>query len=471
MIESGDGVGRRPREATSARGTGGALGSSGWALGVGLIGLCLRIAAVFVFSRFSLVGDSHSYDEMARRLLSGEAFTPVWPPGLPYYIAMFYRFLGEREIVAMASMLLWYVACAVILHALSVRVAGRRAAGVAVATLAVWPFAIYHSVFPLTHVPVATMLLAVALLLVHLTERPRTWMAAAAGVVLGWGVLVRPSALILAVGAPAVLASWRRNLRPASLVMLVGTVVVLTPWLIKAGGMTKRFVPINYASSRNLYLGNNPWTPLYKTWWFGSHLQEGDVPEAFIDVERRMGELPVHERSGAYRHLTTEHVINRPDLFLLRTVNRVRVYLAFDTYVGAVLSRYYSLPMALGLAVILLDAGIYICIMLSATVAMFLTVPLHLKRNRILILLLLALGYAVPYWFSFSHPTFHMPTVMLLLIPAAALVGWRAADTGTPRRALLLGVFRRRSFRIISAVFVCIQLEWVYVMASGLLRR
>ncbi len=450
----------------------GMIGSTRGALGAVVIGLVIRIAGLLYFLRFPMTGDGSSYDAMARQLLSGEAFGPVWPPGLPYYLTLFYRVLGERQVVAMASMLLWYLAFSVLLYLLCQRVAGRRAGGFALAVFAVWPTAIYHSIFPLTQLPVATLLVAAAILLVELLQRRRVWLAAAAGAVFGYCMLMRPSAAILAIGAPLVIAWRRRDLRPAALTMLAVAAVVITPWLIRAENMTGRFVPINYANSRNVYLGNNPWTPLYKTWWFGSHLEEGRVPEEFAAAERQMQELPLHQRDDVYRSRALEHILDNPGGFLLRTANRIRVYFSFDTYAGTVLTGYYGLPRIVGLGVILVDALIYICAMLASIAAIFLAKPLDLKKSSVIVLILLALGYAVPYWFSFSHPTYHLPTMPMFIVLAAALVARRLSGgrCGVWNHETIRSLFRRKAFLVCIIVFLYSQLEWAYVMATGLLR-
>jgi len=410
---------------------------------------------------------------MAQQLLSGEAFAPVWPPGLPGYLSLCYRVLGAHQVVAMGSMLVWYAAFAVLFYLLCARVAGRRAGGIALAVFAVWPTAIYHSVFPLTQLPVATLLVAAALALLELRRRRRLWPAAFAGAVLGYCTLVRPSTGLLTAATPLALAWRQRGLRLAAPIMLITSVALMVPWFVRAESMTGRFVPINYASSRNLYLGNNEWTPLYKTWWFGSHLGEGLVPDEFAEVEARMEELPLHERDGAYRALALEHIADHPGTFVVRTVNRIRVYFSFDTYTGTVLTRYYGLPTLIGLGVILADAIIYMGIMLGAIAGLFLRTTLDLNRRELLTLVLIALGYAAPYWFSFAHPTYHLPVMPLFLVPAAALAAWRppTGRRGVGRREAIAALAQRRAFLVCVVVFLYAQLEWACVMAVGLLGR
>lgn len=447
-----------------------ALSRRRWTAGAIAVGLALRIAALLLLSRFPFVGDERSYSVMAGQLLDGVKFAPDWPPGLPYYLAFFHSFLGRGQVVAMAAMIPWYLAFSAVLFALVMRIGGRRPANIALSVFAVYPVFIYHSVIPLTQLPVAACLLLVALLLLVLRGRRSLSIPLGIGAALGAAVLMRPSVVFLALGVPVFIAVRWRSVR-GGLVALGVAAALVTPWMLKVKAMTGDFVFVNYATSRNLYIGNNEWTPLYKTWWFGSHDEAGAVPRGFAIEDARIRALPAAKEERAYRALAAEHIQSEPGRFALRTLNRVRSYFAFDTYAGTVLIKFNRLPKALGLSVIALDALFYIALMALSLVAF--NAPRGLGTGRVTraTLLWIVAAYAVPYWIAFSHPTYHIPVVPLLAIPGAVLLAEMAGMDSQALDAARRSLRKRKSIGIALAVFLAVQVEWAVVMGLGFLDK
>jgi hypothetical protein len=94
----------------------------------------------------------------------------------------------------------------------------------------------------------------------------------------------------------------------------------------------------------------------------------------------------------------------------------------------------------------------------------------HLSLNQIedvVLLFFIAVLYAIPYWISFSHPTYHFPVVPLFGIPALIFVEkWLESRLkGIPMPLLPFGR-KKRSFLLASLIFFYIQIEWVSVMWS-----
>jgi hypothetical protein len=118
-----------------------------------------------------------------------------------------------------------------------------------------------------------------------------------------------------------------------------------------------------------------------------------------------------------------------------------------------------------------MDAVIYVSAVLASIAALFLRDALGLRKSSIVVLLLLVAGYAAPYWVSFSHPTYHMPVMPLLMIPAAAMLAWRPSAQGIVKRDAVLSLLRKRAFVICTVIFLYVQAEWTWVMARGLLGR
>src|SRR6185436_10643282 len=109
-------------------------------------------------------------------------------------------------------------------------------------------------------------------------------------------------------------------------------------WSLKAHTAVNGFVFINNANSQNIYYGNNPWTPLYQTWWYGSHKDyehpTGDE-KAFLRTLNRINRQPHEVRDRIFVQLALDHIRDRPDLFAIRTASRVRTFAGFDTFTSS----------------------------------------------------------------------------------------------------------------------------------------
>ncbi len=427
-------------------------------------GLALRLLTLFLFARTPLISDARAYHLVALQFLHGARFAPIWPPGLPYYLALVYRIGGPSEFAGRASMLLFYVASSLLLYLLVKKYASRRGAVVAVFVFALYPNYIYQSITPYTELPVATGLLCIVLLTILVSKRTTWPRLAALGLVLGAVTLTRPSSILLLAWIPLYLGVRTRRVRNA-VIPIVVSLLVIASWLGQAYEMNGQFVPINYANSANFFYGNNPYTPLYKTWWFGSHstVREG-VPRAYIDLTKRIKRYPRDAQDRLYRQLALDDIRSRPDLFLVRTLNRIRSYFAFDTFFGSEVAQGYSISRSLGLALIAVDALFYLSIMVLAIYFLFRVRRSVAATGDTALILGTILVYAIPYWLSFSHPTYHFPGVPLFGVFAARAVEQLPVARGTERMAPPKLAANTRIMVITLALFAYIQAEWVVVM-------
>jgi 4-amino-4-deoxy-L-arabinose transferase-like glycosyltransferase len=442
-------------------------------------GLALRLMALAILAGTPLEGDARSYHETAIDLLSGLPYEPHWPPGVPALLLAGYRVFGVHELVGRALMLLVYLAFSAAVLALGRRLGGPRVANLALAVFAVTPIFVWSSVNPLTQLPTA----ALALGAVYFADRCRKGEGLAVsagflGLCLSGLLLTRPSNIAVIVALPLYLA-WKKA-RWQTLVIPVAVVSILTgAWCFKAYSMTGRFVFINNANSQNIFYGNNEYTPLYRTWWYGSHKEPGDMPPEFDVLLHRLNEDP-KTRDALFVKTALDHIRARPDLFLLRTVNRVRVFMGFDTFTSAQVAKTDK---KLGALVLVLDAGLYLLV----TVLAILLPAVVLSRAKgwaglmksagqtgdeaaaaawgedrkqmIYLLLVISFLYAVPYYLAFSHPTFHIPVTALVgMIGAMAGVAFLETGVGpiwksVPPRARLWTV-------VALLAYAAIQVEW-----------
>lgn len=428
--------------------------ASRWIIGVGYL---IRLVALALVAGYPLDGDGFSYHETAQHLARGESYEPHWPPGLPLVLALFYR-IHESELVARMVMLLVYGGFCLLVIDLGERLDSRRAANFALAVFALTPIFIWSSVTPLTQLFSGTVALGVVAFAVRCLEPKNLLRNALLLVVfLTFLMLTRPSNMGIAAMVPLYLL-WRTRRWQTLVIPVVLMATALGAWSMKAHAMTGRTVFVNDANSQNIYYGNNPWTPLYRTWWFGSrHQSDGDeVPEGYQKDIEEIAAQPHDKRDQVFVQKATAHIKDRPDLFVIRTLARIRTFAAYETYTSAQVARRSKKVAVLTLA---LDASLYLLII---GLAIFYPAVRRAESAELTrLLLLVAAFYAMPYFVVFSHPTFHFTDVPLIgLLGAAA--GANVLEKGV--RPLWNGLSRRARIGVALGyvAFFLIQVEWTF---------
>jgi len=419
------------------------------------VGLGIRLVALALLSRTPLDGDARDYHLTALELAHAVPHRPEWPPGLPLYLSLAHRLFGDQEIVARAAMVPLYLGMCALVQALGRRLAGPVTASLALGIFALAPIFVWTSVTPLTQMLSATAALGA----VYAVERscegaPRA--AGLLGIALAMLLLTRPSNLLLVLALLLYLA-WRRRRWQALAIPVVVMTLGVGAWTLRAREMTGRVVFINDANAQNLFYGNNPWTPSYRTWWFGSHKSAAEVPAGYAVALARIHQRPVGERDQLYTLQAIQHIRERPDLFVVRTAARIRTFLAFDTFTCAQLTQGHR---GLAAAALALDAICFVALSILAIlfpVAARAGLPAE-RRPLVGLLLLASVAYALPYFIAFSHPTLHFTAVPLLGLLGAA-TGERLLEGGGPAWEAL-SLRHRRMLGAALVVFLAIQIEW-----------
>jgi hypothetical protein len=247
----------------------------------------------------------------------------------------------------------------------------------------------------------------------------------------------------------------RRNMARPAIAVGLGLVIIFA-WVVKVHQLSDRWM-INNSNGANAYYGNNPWTPYYRTWYFGSHAKLGteeirQFPE-FEAITKRIMTLPEVDRGNEYKQLATEHVVHRPDLFLLRTANRVRCFWGFDIFTAAnlrkTIPRGFAVVFVADAVCYLIIAGFAVFWIGSAPRAFWSEWSTWLLTGTIVL-------YALPYWATMSHPTYHFPVMApLALLGATAhefTRHYRKATTWRGWQAL--------------GLLAAIQAEWLYYVMN-----
>ena len=431
-----------------------------------VIGISLRLLAAIPLASIPLVGDTSAYHEFAIQIRSGTEIDYWWPPGLSLYLIPFHVIFGTGRLVSILAMIPWYLLASIFLYRLTVRIGNRKAGQVALALFAFWPTLVFLSIIPSTHFPLAALLLVAVDLLFTIKDSStaKTRHLVLLGLCLGAATLVRPSTFLLAITVPLMSPLLGKKSKPLLIAPIVA-LLVLAPWLIEARRSMGYWIPVNQHNARNLFLGNNQWTPLYKTWFFGSHFSdEKGVPSELSELEQEIQAYPQEERNAVYMKKVVDHILARPDLFLLRSFNRARCFFAFDTLTGTILIKEVGIPLAGGLGIIAIDAAFYFPVMLFA-IPSLLFLGAKVDKRIAQIILAVVLGYTLPYWIAFSHPTYHLPVLPLFLILASVLVGFLLSGNWSIRGDLIPRM-KSRAVILIYSIFLYIQLEWIFVMFS-----
>jgi hypothetical protein len=407
------------------------------------------------------MSDAASYNNMSLQLVSGEPFVPYWPPGLPLYLAAVHKLLGPLAIGARLAMLVFYLCTSLFVYRTAALMTASQSAGnVALAFLAVSPASIHSSVEPLTQLPAAMLLTIIAYCLIRLEFEQSMANMILLALAAAFLALVRPSSLLL-LGVLPLYLLWRTRKWAPTLAVAVIAFVVVGAWIGYVYEKTGQVVKINTANSVNFYLGNNPYTPIYRTWWLGSHHSPPEAPIAFVQQRTRIMELDAAAQEVEYSRLAQEHIREHPALFLLRSLNRICTYFAFDTFTGAYLMGNYGVPKLLGFATIAADAFIYILIAIGSI--LFFTMPRFKEASPAPFLLLgLALLYALPYFFAFSHPSYHYPIEPLLMILSSGFFVHLVTGRGVSARRIMTHQSTLATASLVAFSFI--QVEFLSIM-------
>jgi hypothetical protein len=425
-------------------------------LGVVALSLAVRLVALMLGAWQPLVSDSTDYRDMAALFASGVRFLPYWPPGLPLYLAPFIA-AGFGDAVLRAAMLPWWLLFCWGTWRLADDLGVRRIAWLVLLVFSVAPAEVHFSIEPMTQMPAAALLLIALSAAVRSARRPNWGETLLLGGSLGILSLVRPSVLPLLIVLPLLVFVRRRRLGGPVAAILVGCALIFG-WMARAHQLSGAWV-VNTSNGVNLYYGNNPWTPLYRTWYFGSHAKPGSeeillFPEYAATLDG-VSALPAEQRSAEFQRLAVSYVAHNPGAFVLRTLNRVRCFWAFDMFSGANLRsvpgwlhRLFVPVLALDAFCFLAVAGFAIYWLACAPAVFWLAWETWLLGGTVVL-------YSLPYWVTMSHPTYHFPVMAPL-----ALLGVKAREASADAS-------RRWPGWVGLVALALVQAEWVYYLAKG----
>jgi hypothetical protein len=247
---------------------------------------------------------------------------------------------------------------------------------------------------------------------------------------------------------------------PAKLVLAAGSLFVLValacavPPVLHHAFLKEGWV-VSTNNEMNVFLGNNPFTPNYKTWHLGGNVAKALRIPGYKDYLASVCNGP-NPRS-AMVHEALRYIREHPGIFLLRTANRIRAFWGFDHIAAAtVRGGWPECGKPTVFLCLVVEAGGYCLVMLLVICGFFLASPAAMAKQNTLLLIAAVLAYQLPYTLSFAYSIYHFP-VMGLLFPFAGLSldkAWRE------RAAFWPSIKGRKWLWTALGIFVLLQIEY-----------
>ncbi|MFI5402125.1 MAG: ArnT family glycosyltransferase, partial [Planctomycetota bacterium] len=317
-----------------------------------VLGVAVRIAWVAAFPP-AQYSDGAAYVGLAKGIVDpGEYVENVngnllraWrPPGYPAFLAPFYALLGDVPWIPALANVLLYLASAILLHDLGVRLSGPRAGRLAAILLTVWPAGVLITGLALTETLTLFLCLAFYACWLRVLEGRAAW-APVLGIVAAASAFVRPTLLpvpLLLVAMAAFLRPFR--VRAVTLAILASIVMaaVIAPWAIRNQRTLGGFVPISTNGGDVFYRANNPLAT-------GSWTPKGEV-----DLWQHASDELSWNKAG-YR-LGKEWIAQNPGAFLKLAAQKQAILLGTDGF-----APYYALTRGCGISDARHDVAAVVC--------------------------------------------------------------------------------------------------------------
>lgn len=281
------------------------------------------------------------------------------------------------------------------------------------------------------------------------------------GAFLGVGCLTRPSmmgvvALVPLAGVIAWWCTWPHDRRRgafrfgAAVALTCAVAFAVTLPVVRHNVRTGGGFTLSTNNERNLFLGNNPHTPHYKT----GHFAQRSLDELPPDVQNYLRSFYQSENPRqAMKQAAMNYIREHPGITLLRTANRARAFFGFDYIASRQIQQAFGWSAVAALPLLALEAGGYLLVMTLALAGVFAVKPFSHEGTWWLLSLIAA--YAGPYCLAFSAGTYHFPMLGLVLPFAGAAVV--ALADGRWREIL-----SRRPTWLAWGAFFAVQIEYAW---------
>lgn len=393
-----------------------------------LVGALLRLAIAFgVLSEMPQTEDGPSYRQQALEMIDGSVGFFYFPPGTAIVAAPFYVAFGPTihtdHAIAVTFWTLFTIASAALAWQLC---SDKRQAWIATIMAVFLPHGLLATC-TISSQPLTAALFAGGLSLAiaaYSSERFLLWSIAC--VLMSLSVITRPATLLVScLALAAVLVVWksRSHLRLKSsmalIVLLLTHAAAMLPVMFHNAAHGQGFT-LSTNNEWNLLVGNNPYTPDYKTGHFGQRTFD-QLPD---DARAYLRQMLPHEQPayatlnqrGQMKDSALAYIADHPIRTLHRVTNRFRGFFGMDYTASRELQNTYGLSGTITAVLLLVEGAGFVVILILCLAGMILGVKSKLRN--LLILMLVGASMA-PYIIAFSVAKYH--TVILpLLFPLSA---------------------------------------------------
>jgi 4-amino-4-deoxy-L-arabinose transferase-like glycosyltransferase len=441
-----------------------------WLALIGTAALLRAIVALGVLGQMPIFSDADAYSRQAIGLIHGHTHHPYyWPPGTSYVLAAGYWAFGIHTWVARVLM----IAVSVLSVVTTTLIARRLLRDVRAALLAGWVLALYPGMIMQSAEPFAfdVTLLAVnltALFALRAWEGGRLLDYAATGLALGFAALARPATLLLLLplAAFAALIIRRRQVagEPTGLgrvvagaaVLVVSTSAAIAP-AVAHNEVNHEGATVSVNNELNVWLGNNPYTPNYRTDYLGQHPLSDFPPNERSYLRRYMyGTDPTRAQRSADLDEAERFAADHPAVTALRTANRVRGFWGFDYTISNLFRTNWGKGYKAEAVGLVFEAGGYFVLALLVIVALIFARD-NLRSGALSFLIALIAAFQLPHALVYGAGRWHYPVLGLLAIFAGAGAAWLINTPDRWRRVRTSAVFWTATI-----VFFAIQAEYAY---------
>lgn len=430
-------------------------------------GFALRlIIGLVLLPGMPQVEDGPSYQRQAFGILDGTVTHFYFPPGTALCSVPFYALLGRSlavdHIIASTFWTLFAISSAWVAW---IVVKSKKMAWYATIMAAFLP----HSLLAtntLSSQPLATAFVTFGLCLTLTSYKSwkwPTWIGASTCYALA--IATRPASGMIVLAMFCV-GGWlvvkrqvplsRFCASMASLIVIIGALI--TP-IMHHNAHSNQGWTISTNNEWNLLVGNNPYTPDYKTGHFGQR----KIAELPPDAKAYLKAILPHEEPAnatvleraVMKDSALAFIADHPWRTMYRSVNRFRGIWGMDYTASRELQNVYGLPNKAVALLLLFEGGGFVLILLLAGIG-FLDSTLYVPSKGFIILVILSL--IAPYMVAFSVAKYH--TMFLPLIFPAAAAAWMWITWPDTRHSVLMKW--RYPIVIMSLIVIAIQVEHVF---------
>lgn len=221
--------------------------------GVLLLSFAVRLIWVCVVRHSGLVGDGIWYHERAIDLLAGRGYsvngvpTAMYPPGYPFFLALFYSLFGVSTLVVKIAQVVVGTLSVLLTYLIGARLVGHRVGLLSAAIMAVYPNHVFFTSYILSEIVFTFFFLIVIYLAYDFPSSQAK--AILVGTLIGVASLIRPTGILLLL---VIILWWAcRQKIPLKYISVrvgllsLGLSAVMAPWTVRNYLVFGSFVPLS----------------------------------------------------------------------------------------------------------------------------------------------------------------------------------------------------------------------------------